>query len=51
VPVTQYGAAALIVAASLLALIPRDIRTLRADQLAGPAALTPLAAAVTQTGG
>jgi len=33
---TQYGAAALIVLASLLALIPRDIRTLRADQLAGP---------------
>ncbi len=36
VSVTQYGAAALIVLASALALIPRDIRTLRADQLAGP---------------
>jgi MFS family permease len=34
VSITQYGAAALIVAASLLALIPRDVRTLRADQLA-----------------
>jgi hypothetical protein len=58
VSVTQYGAAALIIAASVLALIPRDIRTLRADQLAGPAALasTPALApgtamAVTQTGG
>jgi MFS family permease len=39
VSVTQYGAAALIVLASALAFIPRDIRTLRADQLAGPAAL------------
>jgi hypothetical protein len=41
---TQYGAGALILVASALALIPRDIRTLRADQLAGPvppAALTP----------
>jgi MFS family permease len=37
VSVTQYGAAALIVVVSLLALIPRDIRTLRADQLAVPA--------------
>jgi MFS family permease len=36
VSATQYGAAALIVAASVLALIPRDIRRLRADQLAGP---------------
>jgi predicted MFS family arabinose efflux permease len=33
VSATQFGAAALIVAASLLALLPRDIRTLRADQL------------------
>jgi MFS family permease len=32
VSVTQYGAAALIVAASVLALIPRDVRTLRADE-------------------
>jgi MFS family permease len=38
VSVTQYGAAALIVVASALAFIPREIRTLRADQLAGPAA-------------
>jgi hypothetical protein len=38
VSVTQYGAAALIVLASALAFVPRDIRTLRADQLAGPAA-------------
>jgi hypothetical protein len=42
VPVTQYGAAALIVLASALALIPREIRTLRADQLAGPAGLSPI---------
>jgi MFS family permease len=38
VSVTQYWAAGLIVVASALALIPRDIRQLRADQLAGPAA-------------
>src|SRR5260370_42381704 len=38
VSVTQYWAAGLIVLASALALIPRDIRHLRADQLAGPAA-------------
>ena len=36
VPVVQYGAAALILVASALALIPRDIRQLRADQLGGP---------------
>jgi hypothetical protein len=34
---TQYGAAALIVVVSLLALIPRDIRRLRAEDLVGPA--------------
>jgi len=34
---TQYGAAALIVVVSLLALIPRDIRRLRAADLVGPA--------------
>ncbi len=39
VSVTQYWAAGLIVLASALALIPRDIRHLRADQLAGPAAV------------
>ncbi len=33
VSATQYGAAALIVLASLLALIPRDIRTFRAERL------------------
>jgi MFS family permease len=40
VSVTQYAAAALIVGASLLALIPRDIRRLRAEHLSGaPAGL------------
>jgi predicted MFS family arabinose efflux permease len=38
VSATQYGAAALIVGVSALALIPRDVRRLRADQLAGQAA-------------
>ena len=33
VSVTQYGAAALIIVATALALIPRDVRTLRADYL------------------
>ena len=37
VSATQYGAAALILIVSVFALIPRDIRTLRADQLSGPA--------------
>ncbi len=41
VSATQYGAAALIAAASLLALIPRDVRTLRADQLVRPAQAEP----------
>jgi len=36
VPATQYAAAALIAAVSALALIPRDIRTIRGAQL-GPA--------------
>ncbi len=36
VSATQYGAAALIVAASALALIPRDVRQFRAGQQAGP---------------
>jgi MFS family permease len=35
----QYGAAALIVLASLLALIPRDIRKIRAGELTGPGPL------------
>lgn len=40
VSVTQYAAAALIAVASLLALIPRDIRRLRAEHLSGaPAGL------------
>jgi MFS family permease len=38
VPATEYGAAALILVASGLALLPSEIRTLRAEQLAGPAA-------------
>jgi hypothetical protein len=38
VPATQYGAAALILAASLLALIPRDVRHRRAIPLAGTGA-------------
>jgi len=37
VSATQYGAAALILIVSVFALIPRDIRTLRAVDLAGPA--------------
>jgi MFS family permease len=32
VPATQYGAAALIVVASALALIPRDVRKMRSDE-------------------
>jgi hypothetical protein len=32
VSVTQYGAAALIIGASALALIPRDVRVMRADR-------------------
>jgi MFS family permease len=36
VPATEYGAATLILGASLLALLPREIRTLRAEELAGP---------------
>ena len=47
VSVTQFGAAALIVVASLLALIPRDIRTLRADQLGGSTVTAAATAAVT----
>jgi MFS family permease len=42
---TEFGAAVCIVAASLLALIPRDIRHLRAGQFAaGPVSLDPAAA-------
>jgi MFS family permease len=37
VSTTQYGAAALIVLVSLFALIPRDIRRLGAEHVAGPA--------------
>ncbi len=33
VPATQYGAAALIIVASALALIPREVRKTRSDQL------------------
>jgi predicted MFS family arabinose efflux permease len=39
VPAAQFGAAAAIVVVSALCLIPRDIRTIRSDQL-GPAAVT-----------
>jgi MFS family permease len=42
----QFGAAALIVVASLLALIPRDIRQLRAGQVAEPRTATPADLAV-----
>jgi hypothetical protein len=38
VSVTQYGAAVLIVAASALALIPRDVRKMRSVKGAGEAA-------------
>jgi predicted MFS family arabinose efflux permease len=37
VSATEYSAAALILAASALALLPRDIRALRAEHLAGAA--------------
>jgi hypothetical protein len=37
VSLTQYGAAALIVLASALALIPRDVRRMRAGDLRAPA--------------
>jgi MFS family permease len=36
---TEYGAAALIALASVLALLPRDIRTLRTEQLTGSGAI------------
>lgn len=39
VSATEYGAAAVILIASALALLSRDIRTLRADQLSGPASI------------
>jgi MFS family permease len=45
VSATQYGAAALIVLVSVFALIPRDIRTLRAEHLSGPAEAETIAAA------
>lgn len=48
VSVTQYGAAALIVAASVLALLPRDVRTLRADQTASVAVVPDLTGVPTQ---
>jgi MFS family permease len=38
VSVTQYGAAALIIVASVLALIPRDVRRMRASDIAHRAA-------------
>jgi Na+/melibiose symporter-like transporter len=42
VSATQYGAAALIVVVSLFALIPRDIRRLRAEHVSGPAEVSVL---------
>ena len=50
VSATQYGAAGLILFVSVVALIPRDIRTLRADQLAGPADPETIAEASTAPG-
>ena len=44
VPATQYGAAALIVAASLLALIPRDVRQHRGTPAADTAEVAAAAA-------
>jgi len=40
----QYAAAAAIIVASALALIPRDIRTIRSSDIPGPAALEESAA-------
>jgi MFS family permease len=51
VSATQYGAAALIVLVSVFALIPRDIRTLRAEHLAGPAEPETVAAVTAVPGG
>jgi MFS family permease len=50
VSATQFGAAALIVVASVLALIPRDIRTLRADQLGGAGSGSPAEPVLTLPG-
>lgn len=36
VPAVEYGAVALILAASLLALLPREVRSLRSDDVPGP---------------
>ena len=36
VPLTEYGAAVLILVASLLALVPRQVRSLRSDQAPAP---------------
>ena len=44
----QYGAAALIIVASALALIPRDVRAMRSDGLARPAS-EPLGHALAET--
>jgi hypothetical protein len=47
VPLTEYGAAVLILVASLLALAPRQVRSLRSDQapvpgdVSGPEVLEP----------
>lgn len=47
VSATEYGAAAVILIASALALLSRDIRTLRADQLSGPASIPATAPGIT----
>jgi MFS family permease len=47
---TEYGAAALIAIASALALLPKDIRSLRTEHLAGPAG-APSAGALVGTAG
>lgn len=44
VPVTQYGAAALILIASALALIPRDVRNTRMHEALRPEPVSPVAA-------
>jgi predicted MFS family arabinose efflux permease len=45
VPLTEYGAAVLILGASLLALAPRQVRALRSDQAPGPGEVPGLAQA------
>ncbi len=44
VPATQYGAAAITLVASALALIPREVRTIRAGAIEAPAPAEPVLA-------